>query len=94
MGDAHLHPLRFSVEHHLVSGDEKPYQFLSGRQSMAASNSNRKKQENEKHAKHKDAERSGLEDVAEAAPEQHTGDIGEKGTITELETARDRRPST
>lgn len=61
---------------------------------MAARNSNRKKQENDKHERNRDVEGPGSEDTDKAARGQHTGDTGENGTITELETARDRRPST
>lgn len=79
---------------YLGSGGQKPYQFLSGRQSLAASNSNRKKQENDKHERSRDVEGPGSEDTDKAARGQHTGDTGENGTITELETARDKRNST
>ena len=79
---------------YLGSGGQKPYQFLSGKQSMTESNSNRKNREDKEHARLGDVESPGSEDAVEAAPRQHTGDIGEKGTITELDTARDKRTST
>ena len=79
---------------YLGSGSQKPYQFLSDRQSMTAGSSNRKNQENDKNAKLGDVEPPRSEDAVQAARGQHTGDIGERGTITELDTARDRLNST
>lgn len=79
---------------YLGSGSQKPYQFLSDRQSMTAGSSNRKNQENDKNAELGDVEPPRSEDAVQAARGQHTGDIGERGTITELDTARDRLNST
>lgn len=77
-----------------VSEGRKPYQFLSSRQSMNASKFSRKNREDDEHARLGDVESPGSEDAVEAAPRQHTEDIGEKGTITQLDTARDKRTST
>lgn len=76
------------------SDGQKPYQFLSGRQFITASNSGRKEQENIKHAGIRDVEGTGSEDAVQDAGGKHTGDIGKRGTITELDTARDRHTST
>ena len=77
-----------------VSEGRKPYQFLSSRQSMNANKFSRKNREDDEHARLGDVESPGSEDAVEAAPRQHTEDIGEKGTITQLDTARDKRTST
>ena len=77
-----------------VSEGRKPYQFLSGRQSMTASKFSRKNREDDEHARLGDVESPGSEDAVKAAPRQHTEDIGEKGTITQLDTARDKCTST
>ena len=79
---------------YLGSGGQKPYQFLSDRQSMTARKFSRKERENDKHAKRGEVESARSEDADKAARGQHTEDIGEKGTITALDTARDRRTST
>ena len=79
---------------YLGSGSQKPYQFLSSRQSMNASKFSRKNRENDEHTRLGDVESPGSEDAVEAAPRQHTEDIGEKGTVTQLDTARDKRTST
>ena len=79
---------------YLGSGSQKPYQFLSDRQSTTAGSSNRKKQEHDKHERIRDVASPGSEDTDMAARGQHTGDIAENGTITELDTARDKRTST
>ena len=77
-----------------VSEGRKPYQFLSSRQSMNASKFSRKNREHDKHERIRDVASPGSEDTDMAARGQHTGDIAENGTITALDTARDRRTST
>ena len=78
---------------YLGSGSQKPYQFLSDRQSVTAGSS-KKKQERDKHERNRDVASPRSEDTDKAARGQHKGDIAENGTITELDTARDKRTST
>ena len=61
---------------------------------MTASKFSRKNREDDEHARLGDVESPGSEDAVKAAPRQHTEDIGEKGTITQLDTARDKCTST
>ena len=79
---------------YLGSGSQKPYQFLSDRQSVTLRAVPKKKQERDKHERNRDVASPRSEDTDKAARGQHKGDIAENGTITELDTARDKRTST